>query len=203
MSADVRFVDETDWGFGWIAPEPRFLQRCSHAFRVDGGVWVVDPVAGEGVVERIRALGEPAGVLVLFGRHDRDSRRVAAELGVARYPPEQPPPDPPFQIVRLSRGELALWLPEREALVVSEALGTVQYMRAPGELLGLHPFRRLAPPRRLNAFDPLHVLVGHGEGLHGPDASAALHDVLDHGPARTLSWLAAGLRAHGPWARRR
>lgn len=191
-----RFVDETPFGFGWIAPEPRFMQRCSHAFLAGGGVWVVDPVAGAGVVERIRALGKPAGVLVLFGRHERDSAALASELGVPRWIPGEPPPEPPFQLVRIKRGELAVWLPEHSALVIAEALGTVQYMRAPGERLGLHPFRRLAPPRRLNAFDPEHVLVGHGEGLHGPGTAEALHDVLEHGPSRTPSWLWSGFRAH-------
>lgn len=193
---DVRFVDETDWGFGWIAPEPRFLQRCSHAFLAGGRVWIVDPVTGDGIVERVRALGEAAGVLVLFDRHDRDSAVLAAELGVPRFTPDTPPTEPPFQVVWIKRGELAVWLPEHEALIVAEALGTVQYMRAPGERLGLHPFRRLAPPKRLNAFDPRHVLVGHGEGLHGLEAAAALHDVLDHGPARAASWLWSGVRAH-------
>lgn len=194
---DVRWVDETAFGVGWIAPEPRFMQRCSHALVAGGGVWVFDPVDGEGVVERIRALGEPAGVVVLFGRHERDSAAVARALGVRRYTRAmRPPPDAPFQLVRIGRGELAAWLPEHGALLVSEALGTVQYMRAPGESLGLHPFRRLAPPRRLNAFDPEHLLVGHGAGLHGPEAAAALHDVLDYGPSRTLAWLGAGLRAH-------
>jgi hypothetical protein len=194
---DVRFVDETEFGIGWIAAEPAFLQRCSHAVAADGGVWVFDPVAGDGVVERIRALGEPAGVVVLFGRHERDSARVARELGVRRFTPSAPPPlDAPFQLVRIGRGELAAWFPEHRALVVSEALGTVQYMRAPGEQLGLHPFRRLVPPRRLNAFDPEHLLVGHGAGLHGPEAAAALHDVLDNGPARTFAWLWSGFSAH-------
>lgn len=197
-----RIVDETPFGFGWIAPEPAFMQRCSHAFLAGGGVWVVDPVACDGVVERILALGTPAAVLVLFGRHRRDSEAIARELGVPRHLPGAPPPQPPFQLVRIGRGELAVWLPEHETLVVGEALGTSQYMRAPGERLGLHPFRRLTPPKRLNAFDPHHVLVGHGEGLHGEETAAALHDVLDHGASRTLSWLAAGVKAHGPWARR-
>ena len=178
------------------------MQRCSHAFVAGGGVWVVDPVLCDGVVERIRELGEPAGVLVLFGRHERDSEALARELGVRRHLPDDPPSQPPFQLVRIGRGELAIWLPEHDALVVSEALGTSQYMRAPGEALGLHPFRRLTPPKRLMAFDPQHVLVGHGEGVHGERAATALHDVLERGPSRTLSWLAAGLKAHGPWARR-
>lgn len=193
---DVRWVDETPFGIGWIAAEPRFMQRCSHAFLAGGGVWLIDPVDGEGVEERVRALGEPAAALVLFDRHRRDAPQLAGRLGVPCYTPAQPPSQPPFALVRIGRGELAVWLPEHEALVVGEALGTAQYMRAPGERLGLHPFRRLTPPRRLNAFDPEHVLVGHGEGLHGPGTAEALHDVLDHGPSRTFSWLWSGFSAH-------
>jgi hypothetical protein len=192
----ARYVDETPFGFGWIADAPRFLQRASHAVVAGGGVWIFDPVDCEGVEERVRALGEPAGVVVLFDRHSRDADALSARLGVSVYKPDAPPSDPPFQLVRIGRGELAAWFPEHETLLVSEALGTVQYMRAPGEPLGLHPWRRLLPPRRLNAFDPVHVLAGHGAGLHGPDAAEALHDVLDYGPSRTLSWLGAGFRAH-------
>jgi hypothetical protein len=194
---DVRWVDETDFGVGWIAAEPGFMQRCSHALVAGDGVWVFDPVDGEGVVERIRQLGEPAGVVVLFGRHERDAAALAQGLGVRRYTrATPPPPDAPFQLVRIGRGELAAWLPEHGTLLVSEALGTVQYMRAPDESLGLHPFRRLLPPRRLNAFDPERLLVGHGAGLHGSEAAAALHDVLDRGPSRTLAWLWSAFRAH-------
>jgi hypothetical protein len=32
----VRFVDEIGFAFGWIAPEPRFMKRASHALAVDG-----------------------------------------------------------------------------------------------------------------------------------------------------------------------
>jgi hypothetical protein len=192
----ARFIDETSFGFGWIAEEPHFMQRASHAILAGGGVWIFDPVDCDGVDERIRALGEPAGVIVLFARHERDSAALAARLGVSVWATDAPPADPPFQLVRIGRGQLAAWFPEHETLLVSEALGTVQYMRAPGERLGLHPFRRLLPPRRLNAFDPEHVLVGHGAGLHGPDAAEALHEVLDQGPGRTLAWLRAGFRAH-------
>jgi hypothetical protein len=128
---DVRFVDETPFGFGWIAPEPKFMQRCSHALRVGESVWVTDPVAADGVVDRIRALGEPAGVLVLIDRHARDSERVAQELGVPRYVAPQEPPIAPFDLVPLGK-ERALWLPEHAALVVGEALGTVQYYRTSG-----------------------------------------------------------------------
>ena len=41
--AGVTFCDESDGGFGWIAPEPPWMQRASHALAADGGVWLVDP----------------------------------------------------------------------------------------------------------------------------------------------------------------
>jgi hypothetical protein len=34
----VRFVDEIGFAFGWIAPEPRFMQRASHAVAAHGRV---------------------------------------------------------------------------------------------------------------------------------------------------------------------
>jgi len=36
----VRFVDEIGFGLGWISPEPRFMQRASHAVASHGRVWV-------------------------------------------------------------------------------------------------------------------------------------------------------------------
>ena len=190
----VRFVDETSFGFGWIAPEPKFMQRCSHALRVGESVWVIDPVEGDGVVERIRALGEPAGVLVLIDRHARDSEQIAQELGVPRYvAPEEPVA--PFDLIPIGK-ERALWLPEHATLVVGEALGTPQYYRAPGERVGIHPFRRLLPPRELAAFEPQHLLFSHGEGVHGSEAISALRDALMNGRTRTFSWLWSGLKAH-------
>jgi hypothetical protein len=193
--SEVRFVDETPFGFGWISPEPAFMQRCSQALVAGGGVWLIDPVDGDGLDERIRALGEPQGVVVLIERHQRDASAFAARFGV----PVRRAPDlgaVPFEVVRLGQGEVALWLAERETLVVGEALGSVQYMRAPGEQVGVHPFRRLTPPRRLARFAPQHLLFGHGEGLHGPDAAAALRDTLAHARRRTLAWLWSGIRAH-------
>ena len=63
-------------------------------------------------------------------------------------------------------------------LVCTEALGTVPYFRARDEPLGVHPFLRLYQPRGLRdmarCLAPGHVLVGHGEGIHGEGAAAAL-----------------------------
>ena len=77
----MRIVDESERGFGWISPEPRFMQRTSHALVAGGKVWLIDPVLEDGALERIRALGEPAGVLQLLDRHGRDCAD-RAELGL-------------------------------------------------------------------------------------------------------------------------
>ena len=42
----------------------------------------------------------------------------------------------------------------------------------------MHGLRRLFPPRVLAEYEPEHLLVGHGAPLHGPDASAGLHEAL-------------------------
>src|SRR5512142_1893965 len=73
-------VDERDDGFGWILHER--LQRTSHALRVDGRVWLIDPVGAPELEERLRALGEPAGVLQLLDRHERECAVWAQRLGV-------------------------------------------------------------------------------------------------------------------------
>jgi hypothetical protein len=33
---EARIVDELPFAFGWIAPQPRFMQRCSHAVAAGG-----------------------------------------------------------------------------------------------------------------------------------------------------------------------
>jgi len=51
--------------------------------------------------------------------------------------------------------------------VVADAVGTAAYYVAPGRRLGVNPVMRLfRPPKALLRFEPEHVLVGHGEGLH-------------------------------------
>ena len=69
--AEGRFVDGLEFGFGWIHPGPGFMRRASHALVVDGRVWILDPTIVDGLDERILALGEPAGVIQQFGRHER------------------------------------------------------------------------------------------------------------------------------------
>ena len=186
----VTFCDEQPWGFGWIAAEPRFLQRASHALLADDGcVWLIDPVDFPGLDERVRALGRPAGVIQLLDRHRRDCAPVSARLGVPIWITPRAVPGSPFEVVELKRSrrwqESALWWPQQRVLVVAEAVGTVRYFRAPGEALGIHPLLRLTPPRALLAYEPEHVLVGHGAGVH-ENASTALRDAIRHSRVNAL-----------------
>jgi hypothetical protein len=180
---EVRFCDEFEGGIGWLAAEPAFMERCSHALAADGRAWLVDPIDGEGVEGRLRALGEPAGVVQTLDRHERDAAALAELLGVPRYVvPFEGVPESPFEVVAVARrrfwSEVALWWPGRRVLICGDALGTAFYFRAGDERLAVHPLLRLTPPRSLGRFAPEHVLVGHGEGIHGPEAAAALREAL-------------------------
>ncbi|MGH7358278.1 MAG: hypothetical protein ACREJR_05625 [Candidatus Rokuibacteriota bacterium] len=195
--------DHTSFGFGWIAGEPALLQRASHALRVDGRVWVVDPVDGPGVEERLRGLGEPAGVIQLVDRHERDGLALAGRLGVPHHRlPFAGVPGSPFEPIAVLNvpgwREVALWWPSESVLVCTEALGTVDYYRAPGERLAVHPFLRLYQPRALRdmarCLAPEHVLVGHGEGIHGEDAASALRLAVTGARRETPRWLRQRLR---------
>jgi hypothetical protein len=192
----VRFCDDFDGGFGWIVDE--FMERCSHALVVGGKVWVVDPVAGDGVEERIRAAGEPAGVLQLLDRHNRDCAELAQRLGVGHHVVPQDRVGP-FDFVTIKKkrrwSEVALWWPERRVLVCADLLGTAPYYRAAKDRLALHPLLRLFPPRRqLAAVDPARLLCGHGEGIH-QDAEAAVREALRTARRRIPGQVASAVRA--------
>ncbi|MGZ8740625.1 MAG: hypothetical protein ACXWZ8_08525 [Gaiellaceae bacterium] len=192
----LRFCDEFDAGFGWTVDE--FMQRSSHALIEDGRVWVIDPVDGDGVEERIRAAGMPAGVLQLLDRHNRDCTAIAARLGVRHHVVPQGSLGPFACIaVKNSRSwnEVALWWPDRRVLVCADVLGTAPYFRAGRERLAVHPLLRLRPPRgQLGALQPDVILCGHGEGVLG-DADAALREALSTSRQRIPGQVASALRA--------
>jgi hypothetical protein len=202
-----RFCDElgsgvgSRWGFGWIADEPAYMQRASHALADRGRVWLVDPVDVRDLDERVSALGEPAGVIRLMKRHERDGSALAERFGIPLLAPGVGPIEgAPFEVVRAVDApgwrETALWWPERSVLVVADVLGTARYFLAPGERLGVHPLLRLLPPRSLAAFEPEHVLCGHGEGVHS-DAAGALCEAIASARRRTPRWLVGLARRRG------
>jgi hypothetical protein len=169
-----------DLGLSWF--ETGGIFRASHAL-VDGGrVWIVDPVDTGDALERARALGEPVAVLQLLDRHNRDSAAVARRLGVPHLKVPRVLPDTPFSVLDLDWGplwkEVALWWPDRSALVVPESLGTAPMFAVGQAPVGVHPVRRVAPPSSLRSFAPEHLLAGHGPPVHGGDAGGGVIDAL-------------------------
>jgi hypothetical protein len=196
-------VDEWDGGFGWMQEE--FMQRASHALLVDGRVWLVDPVDGPELEVRVRALGEPAGVLQLLDRHERGCAAWAERLGAPHLRAWETVGEAPFEVlpVRDRRWwhEVALWEPKGRTLVSADALGTVGYFCAPGEPVGLHPLVRPFPPRALARVAPERILGGHGPGLHD-DATAALQESLRTARRRLPAVLLNIVRRRGSSAAR-
>ena len=74
-------------------------------------------IDADGVDERIRALGAPAGVIQLLDRHDRDSRPYAGQAGCAVTRRSARDREAPFEFRPVSaiagRKEVALWWPEQ------------------------------------------------------------------------------------------
>ena len=194
----ISFLDEFDQGFGWAPEEP--LHRTGHAVLAGGGVWIIDPVDGDGIDERIRALGEPRGVVQLLDRHERDCAAVADRLGVQLHVlPFGGVPDAPFEVRRILNmprwREVALWFPHERILVTADVLGSLAYFRARGERFGVNPLLRLFPPKRaLSGLAPRRLLFGHGPGYHEEDAEAALRETLRKSRRRLPSALRSAFR---------
>jgi hypothetical protein len=177
----VRFCDELDFGFGWI-DDGGSIKRTSHALVDAESVWLVDPIDQTEAIARAQQLGRVRGVVQLLDRHARDCAVLARRLDVPLHRvPRERIPDAPFEFPNVISArwwdEVALWWPQRRALVVADALGTIGYFHAPRERLGVHPFLRLWPPTSLRCVFPEHVLCGHGEGVH-ENASGSLHEAL-------------------------
>jgi hypothetical protein len=195
---ELSFIDEFEHGFGWTPAGDR-LWRTAHAVRSGGSVWLTDVIDGPGIDERVKELGEPKGVVQLLDRHERDCTAVARRLDV---PLHETPFDgvagAPFEVIPVVRSrfwkEVALWFPNEQTLVVADALGTVSYFRAPAEPVGVHPFLRFKPPRRLAGYEPLHFLCGHGPGGHGEGVPEAVRQALAKPRRRLPQALFNGLR---------
>jgi hypothetical protein len=80
--------------------------------------------------------------------------------------------------------EAALRWAGARTLVVADALGTNRFFTGGRAPLGVHLLLRLRPPRVLAAYEPERILVGHGEGIHGPRAAPALRAALEESRRR-------------------
>jgi hypothetical protein len=174
MAVEISALSEFTLGLTWEIAEA--ARRTSHAVRgTDGRVWLIDPVDHPDAMARVATLGEPAAVVQLIDRHNRDCAAIAARLGVPHLDVPDAVPDSPFQaipVLRMKRWrETALWWPERELLVVAEAVGTAEAFTAGGHgAVGMHPILRPRPPKALRGHRPEHLLCGHGPPVHGATA---------------------------------
>jgi hypothetical protein len=196
-----RFCDDLGAdGFGWIADEA--MTRASHALAADDRVWLVDALDWPEAIERARRLGEPAGVIQLLDRHDRDCAVLASRLGVPHLVVPAAIPRSLFEFIPIVRRrwwrESALWWPDTRTLVTGDALATNRFYTAGKSPLEVHVLLRLTPPGRLGTLNPERVLVGHGEGLIGPEAADAVREAL-----RTSRRGLPGLLVRLPFAARR
>jgi hypothetical protein len=177
-----RFCDDRgEAGFSWILDEP--ATRTSHALAAAGRVWIIDPLDRTEAIERGCTLGTPAAVVQLLDRHNRDCAAVARRLGVPHLAVPGALPDTPFEVVEVRRSrrwnEVALWWPGQRTLVVAEAIGTNAFFTGGRASTGVHLLLRLTPQRKqLAGFDPEHLLVGHGVGLHGEAAAQGVRGAL-------------------------
>ena len=163
-------------------------------------MWVIDPVDGDGVDDRIAALGEPAGVVRLLDRHPRACDAFAQRLGVPLYKePVDAVPGAPFELIPVLRApgwhEVALWFPRERTLVCADVLANAPGYRAPGERVGVHPVLRVRPPNRLLAYPAEHVLLGHGPGHPPARRAAAVERAMNTAWRQAPFWAAAQARA--------
>ena len=183
MTPECRFCDELGQnGFSWIVDEA--MTRTSHALAAAGKVWLIDPVDWPDAIDRALALGEPAGVIQLLDRHNRDCAALAERLDVPLLVAPDEVSGSPFECIAVKRRkrwrETALWWPDSKTLVVAEAVGTNAFYTGGKSPVGVHLLLRLTPPKALAAYEPNRLLVGHGEGVHGPAAAVGLRHALEH-----------------------
>jgi hypothetical protein len=177
---------------------------------VDGALWLVDPLDAPDLDAALAARGPVAGVVVTHARHRRDAALLARRHGVpvwadaalGRLRLDAPlrrfrgrlPGTPLVSLALPARGRLrpwreaALWWPGEGVLVVGETVGTAGYFLLGGERLGLHPFRRPAPPRALAGLGARLLLVGHGDPVLS--GAGPLLDRLAAGARRPPLWRA-------------
>lgn len=218
-AGDEPAIHEWNGGATWVAHPAETMQRASHALDTAAGTWLVDPLDAAGVDDLLADRPGPVvGILLGLDRHVRDADAFATRYDAPIAIPEwfggqnghdaevvrvdERLPDTRYRLRRVADGRLwneaACWAPDDGTLVVPESVGTTAYFRAPGERLGVHPARRLVPPRGALAVAPERIAVGHGPPIVR-DAAVALEEGLSG--ARWRAPLAYG-RALGTLLRR-
>ena len=165
----VRVVDEIAEATGWMEEER--MRRTSHALAVDGRVWLFDAVDWPGLEERVRALGEPAGVIQLLDRHNRDCAAVAQRLGVPHHVVPGSLPGTPFEFLpvcgsaggRRSRSGGRSAGSSSSPTCSGRSPSSARATSPPGSTRSCGSGRHA----RCAGLAPEHLLVGHGEGIHG------------------------------------
>lgn len=200
MRLSLTYADAS--GAGWIAPEPDYMQRASHAVVAGDGTWLIDPVEGDGLDEILAPLPAVRGVVQLLDRHPRDCAALASRFGVARHEtPRDGVPGLPLVAIPLADRrwwrEVALWWPEARTLIVAESLGTAPYYPVPGARLGVHPAMRLTPPHGLAAYAAERLLPGHGAPVSGPGVAGEIRTALDRSRRDAPGVLARLIRHRG------
>jgi len=199
----AEFVDEWENGFGWIGRPEENMKRTSHAF-VDDGVYLIDPLDAENLESKIDEYGGIKGIIILFGRHVRDSEKLAERYDCPVFVPEWfereldadvrkisdkiPGTDWEIHTVVDSRisMEAALYHRESKTLIVADSLGTAKHLRGRGEKLGMNPLYRFNPPQKLLDFEPERIFCGHGKGIT-ENATETMKETLRNGRRKTLS----------------
>lgn len=200
QAESITVLDRWDGGMSWVAHPDEGMHRTSHALRSDGDLWLVDPVDGDDLDDRLADLGTVAGVTVLTNSHGRHADRVADRHGVAIHCPacftdrsigrfdapverfDATLGDTDYGLVweTGARGwqEAMLYSPDRRTLVVSDALVTGVFTRREGTL-ELFPMFKFSPPREaLEGLAIDRILLGHGPPVTD-DPEGALAAALD------------------------
>lgn len=177
----AKLIEKPEIGLTWVMDEAN--ARASHALVSEGRMWIIDPVEDDAALERVAELGEPVAVLQLLDRHNRDCAAVAERFGVAHVTLPLELRNTPFEAVEVVESriwkERALWWKATQTLIVPEAVGTSPMFRPSEAGAGVHVGLRMRPPRKaLASYVPRHLLVGHGEPIHGHGAARALEHAL-------------------------
>jgi hypothetical protein len=175
-------IDESEVGLTWVENDP--MARASHALVSGGKVWLVDPVDVPEAMALVAELGEPVAVLQLLDRHGRDSQKIADRLDIPLMLLPDEINDSPFRSIDVVNNrfwkEKALWWQAEQTLVVAEAIGTNKLFKPSDAGAGVHIMLRMTPPKQaLGTYVPRHLLVGHGNSIHGPRATKALQEAID------------------------